>query len=519
MEALPPCQSVKITLPPGSPLRAPMGLAVDELPLDLGGGYRITFALPLPCRTTGLTSVVYEEPRSIEVKPLRRNYLITVRRPRGEPTYLVYPKNVWDIIYTRYIKPLSEGRPPRDPGVLLYGAPGTGKTSMMELMAEMLGLYTVYVTADAILSKWYGESEKALAQKLREAEENQPSILIVDDAEWLVRSRELAGKDVTMVSSIMNVLLPRLQEWKKRGARTIMAVATNMNPSSIDPALLRSGRLGHPIFFPLPDHEAIETILGLYGQGVEPSRLETLKRQLFNYGANMADVVQAVRDLREGMEPQIRGDSGRGYARLYAPHVFTKDVLQQLNEALLRPHTRLAREPEELGFRLTSPHTRLFLPYPEPLGIAFTVSWLASLKAPNILVKDKRYVDEALATAEASRSVLVIPSSITTPQEAKVLNHMAGTGLLFVGEEKPLAQVYEMVGMLGILDARVRREVYKAILLFYNIRPDDEALEHLVSKSEEEAQRILVTLVQTTGGTAERPVELRGEDLAWIAGI
>lgn len=503
-QSLSSCNQVKISKRRLQLPKIPIGAKIYGLPQSING-YKIIFANPLPCVITTTTVVDIVEHHEIVEEKLEKNYHITIVYEDKEEHY-IFPKKVWEIIRDRYIEPLRKGEPPIDPGFLLYGSPGTGKTSMIELIADVLGLHTVKVTSDDVLSKWVGESEKNIAKKMEEAENTEPSILIIDDAEWLVRSRDFVGTDFNNIASILSIILERLQRWKKKGNRIITAVATNISPNKIDPALLRAGRLGRPIFFPLPDLEAIEKMIEIHGVEEKKGRevAEGLKRKLLSYGVNMSDVVQAIHDVLEGREPTIEQFIGRGYIRPYNPHNF---------EELVRKKGKKAIFSIEVD-NLVNQYTRLYFPASEIIGIPIITSFLNTHGITAILVKDYRYIDEILATAEASRSMILVPTSVEAGKDVTTLiYHNAKTGIIWIGSRKPPFPVFELRNLTSIMSSiENRKEVINSVLSYYDIKLENEKVRKLLlNYSEKTLVSVLERLaLYKSGGVVKE------EELAWL---
>jgi len=97
---------------------------------------------------------------------------------------------LWPMIYPEKFRQLGLRRPK---GVLLYGPPGCGKTSIVKAIASMSGATFLYVSAAAIFSPYVGDSEKAVAEVFRKARLGSPSILFIDEIEALVSTRMTSG--------------------------------------------------------------------------------------------------------------------------------------------------------------------------------------------------------------------------------------------------------------------------------------------------------------------------------------
>ncbi|MCL7384921.1 MAG: CDC48 family AAA ATPase [Thaumarchaeota archaeon] len=142
-------------------------------------------------------------------------------------------------------------RPPR--GILLYGPPGTGKTLLAKAVATESEANFISVKGPEVLSKWVGESEKAVREIFRKARETAPCIIFFDELDSIAPRRGL-HPDAGVTDRIVNQLLTEMD-----GLQTLKGVvvigATN-RPDILDPALLRPGRFDRLLYVPPPDLEA-----------------------------------------------------------------------------------------------------------------------------------------------------------------------------------------------------------------------------------------------------------------------
>ncbi len=417
-----PCKSVRL-LCKEPPLAIPMYVEVSA-GARLGLGVKVGYCTPARCVITPATEVTMESYVDYRTKELENNVLVELRFEGGAREVYIYPKKVWREVCRRFLEPMSRGEPPAEQGALLYGPPGTGKTSMTEIIAEILGLYVVTIEPQAILSKWVGESEQKLHSLLSEAESNEPSVVIMDDAEWLVRSRDLVrGEDSPVYLGMMNILLRKLQEWKRMGKLTIALVTTNVSIETIDPALRRSGRLGRPIFVPLPDFEAVHTLLLEYG--VPDPDAERLAIEIVNAGLPMSDAVAVTKAYLSGERISIEPIRARGYTRLVPPTQLSRRCIDWLGRYSLI--CSALRE-----------GTRIYIPLPYTVGVPI-VSTLVGVvcRRPVVIVTDPRAVDEAMATAATSDATLIVVTD-TLPQEVfKLIAMNATCPVIFCGSESP----------------------------------------------------------------------------------
>ncbi len=163
-------------------------------------------------------------------------------------------------------------------GILLYGPPGTGKTMLARAVASESKANFITVSSSDLLSKWVGESEKALREVFRRAKQASPCIVFFDEIEALAPLRTPSDAQVT--ERIVSQLLTEMDGLVKLNDVVIMA-ATN-RPDMIDPALLRPGRFDKILYVPLPDFKTREQMLTMYfsrhpvEQGVEFAKFAEL---------------------------------------------------------------------------------------------------------------------------------------------------------------------------------------------------------------------------------------------------
>jgi len=145
-------------------------------------------------------------------------------------------------------------------GVLLYGPPGTGKTLLARAVASESEANFIHIGGPELVSKFVGESEEKLRQIFKEAEENAPSIIFMDEIDAIAPKREEASGEVER--RMVSQLLTLMDGLKTRG-QVIVIGATN-RPNSIDPALRRPGRFDREIELGVPDRHAREEILQIH---------------------------------------------------------------------------------------------------------------------------------------------------------------------------------------------------------------------------------------------------------------
>ena len=146
-------------------------------------------------------------------------------------------------------------------GVLLYGPPGTGKTLMAKAVANETNANFISVRGPQLLSKWVGESEKAIRQTFRKARQVSPTVIFFDELDSLAPSR--GGEVGSNVSErVVNQLLTELDGLEDM--KNVMVIGATNRPDMIDPALIRSGRFDRLVMVGQPDVEGRERILGIH---------------------------------------------------------------------------------------------------------------------------------------------------------------------------------------------------------------------------------------------------------------
>lgn len=150
-------------------------------------------------------------------------------------------------------------RPPR--GILLYGPPGTGKTLLAKAVAKESEANFILVNGPSLLSKWVGESEKAVREIFRKARQTAPTILFFDEIDSLVPRRS-SGSDSRVNERVVNQMLTEMDGLQSLNDVVIIG-ATN-RPDIVDPALLRQGRFDRVILTPVPDEEGRKKIFEIY---------------------------------------------------------------------------------------------------------------------------------------------------------------------------------------------------------------------------------------------------------------
>ena len=142
-------------------------------------------------------------------------------------------------------------KPPK--GLLLYGAPGTGKTLLAKAVATESEANFILVNGPELLSKWFGESEKAVREVFKKARHTSPTIVFFDEVDSLAPKRGTSS-DSNVTERVVNQLLTEMDGLED--LYDIVVVAATNRPDMVDPALLRPGRFDRIILTPVPDEKA-----------------------------------------------------------------------------------------------------------------------------------------------------------------------------------------------------------------------------------------------------------------------
>ena len=145
-------------------------------------------------------------------------------------------------------------------GMLLYGPPGCGKTFFAKHFAEEVGFNFVCITPAALKSRYVNATQENIAKMFKEAEENAPTVIFIDEMNELVPNRD-DGNVHEMSRSAVNEMLAQMD---RTGEKGIFIIGATNYPHMIDPAILRAGRLDKKYYIGVPDKEARMALFKLY---------------------------------------------------------------------------------------------------------------------------------------------------------------------------------------------------------------------------------------------------------------
>lgn len=179
-------------------------------------------------------------------------------------------------------------RPPK--GVLLFGAPGTGKTLIARAIANESKANFISIKGPEIMSKWVGESEKAVRMIFKKAKQVSPSIVFLDEIDSIAPRRG-GHYDSGATERVVNQLLTSMDGLEDM--ENVFVIAATNRPDMIDPALLRPGRFDKLMLIPVPDEKARLKILQVHTKNMplHDIDLPDLARRLEGYvGADIENL-------------------------------------------------------------------------------------------------------------------------------------------------------------------------------------------------------------------------------------
>jgi len=250
----------------------------------------------------------------------------------------------WPLKYAQLYRHMN-ATPPK--GLLLYGPPGTGKTLLAKAVATESEANFISVKGPEFLSKWVGESEKAVRETFRKARQAAPCIVFFDEIDAVAPLRG-ASHDSGVTERVISQLLTEMDGLE--ALHNVVVIAATNRPDIIDPALLRPGRFDRLVYIAPPDLAARKDILRIHTNGKpldDDVDLDKLATKMSNYtGAEIAAVCNeavmlAIRDyVLEGADL----DEDKIKARKVGMKYFEKAMenVEPMSEGELKRYEKLS---------------------------------------------------------------------------------------------------------------------------------------------------------------------------------
>ena len=183
--------------------------------------------------------------------------------------------------------------------MLLYGPPGCGKTFFAKHFAEEVGFNFMLIKPSSLKSRFVNATQENIAQMFKDAEENAPTIIFIDEMNELVPNRD---SDVhEMAISAVNEMLAQMD---RTGEKGIFIIGATNYPNMIDPAILRAGRLDKKYYIGPPDFEARKLMFELY-----------LKPRPYDFGLDYEKLAQLTANYVSADIEMIVNDASRNALR------------------------------------------------------------------------------------------------------------------------------------------------------------------------------------------------------------
>jgi transitional endoplasmic reticulum ATPase len=233
-------------------------------------------------------------------------------------------------------------------GVLLYGPPGTGKTMIAKAVATEAGANFLTAKGSAVLSKWYGESEKKVAEFFQRAKQVTPAVIFFDELDSLAPVRGGSMGEPQVTERLVNQLLAEMDGMEELKGVVVLG-ATN-RPDMIDPALLRPGRFDEIVYVPIPDQKARLEIFKSHtkkmalDRGVDLQKLAEITERFT--GADIAGVCMKAGLFALRENPDARSVTMEHFYRA------VKEAIPSVTDEMIKEYEKLARKVKQESVRI-----------------------------------------------------------------------------------------------------------------------------------------------------------------------
>ncbi|MDR2943597.1 MAG: CDC48 family AAA ATPase [Methanosarcinales archaeon] len=239
-------------------------------------------------------------------------------------------------------------------GILLYGPPGTGKTMLAQAVAHETEASFISVKSTEMLLKWVGESEKAMKEIFRKAKQSSPTVIFFDEIDAFAAARASGSAGTRSVAeSTLNQMLVEMDGIER--LKDVFIIAATNRPDTLDPALLRPGRLDRLVYVGAPDLSGRKAVFEIYLKKMptaEDVSIDLLAEKTNRYtGADIEAVCReaVMTALRENM------DSTEVTALNFekALEVIKPSVGEEVNEAYekMADYIKYKDMPDDMAYR------------------------------------------------------------------------------------------------------------------------------------------------------------------------
>ncbi len=221
----------------------------------------------------------------------------------------------WPLKHPKLFEKIK-GEPPK--GILIFGPPGTGKTLLAKAVANESEANFISIKGPEVLSKWVGESERAIREIFRKARQAAPCIVFLDEIDAITPVRGGGYGDSHVTERVVSQLLTEMDGLEE--LRGVVVIGATNRPDIIDPALLRPGRFDRYIFIPVPDFDARKEIFKIHTKGkplAEDVDLDELAKRSEKFtGAHIASVCNeaAMLAIREHLQKYRKPEEAEKHA-------------------------------------------------------------------------------------------------------------------------------------------------------------------------------------------------------------
>jgi len=167
----------------------------------------------------------------------------------------------------------AKTNPPK--GILIHGAPGTGKTLIAKAAANESEVNFIAVSGPSLMSKFIGESEKGVREVFKKAKQASPCLLFFDEIDSLVPQRRAGGDTTQVTERVISQFLAELDGIEELKGVVVLAATNRVD--IIDPAILRPGRFDLILELPIPDQKTRTEIFKIHTKGKPLDKTVNLK--------------------------------------------------------------------------------------------------------------------------------------------------------------------------------------------------------------------------------------------------